>query len=92
MSGMGLAVGAAARYGHALHNHNRQEENPMREDPHSGSLNPGTGGVRDTYKPNLGSTSSQAEYAAQTEAEVRAGKKPLLTRIWVAVRRSIWGE
>ena len=37
---------------------------------HTGSLNPGTGGVRDTYKPNLGSTGSQADYAAETEREV----------------------
>jgi hypothetical protein len=58
---------------------------------HTGSLNPGTGGVRDTYKPNLGSTGSQADYAAETEREVAEGKKPLLTRIWTAVRRSIWG-
>ena len=58
-----------------------------REDPHSDSIP-----ARDTYKPNLGSTSSQAEYAAQTAEGGRAGKKPLLTRIWVAVRRSIWGE
>jgi hypothetical protein len=65
---------------------------PGREDPHSGSLNPGTGGVRDTYKPNLGSSWSQAEYAAETAEEGRAGKKSPLTRIWVAVRRSIWGE
>jgi hypothetical protein len=65
---------------------------PYPEDPHTGSLNPGTGGVRDTYKPSLGSTWSQAEYAAETEKDVHAGRKPLLTRIWVSVRRSIWGE
>ena len=59
---------------------------------HTGSLNPGTGGVRDSYDPDEGATWSQAEYAAQTAEEGRAGKKPLLNRIWVAVRRSIWGE
>ena len=56
-----------------------------------GDLNPGTGGVRDTYKPNEGSAWSQAEYAADTEREVREPKKPLLTRIWIRIRRSIWG-
>lgn len=59
---------------------------------HTGSLNPGTGGVRDTYKPDPGSTWAQAEYAAATEREVREPHKPLWTRIWVRVRRAIWGE
>jgi hypothetical protein len=48
--------------------------------------------MRDVDPPNVGNTWSQAEYAAQTEEDVRAGRKPLMTRIWVAVRRSIWGE
>jgi hypothetical protein len=59
---------------------------------HTGSLDPGAGGVRDTYKPDSGSAWSQAEYAKETEEETFAGRKPLLTRLWVAVRRSIWGE
>jgi hypothetical protein len=48
--------------------------------------------MRDPDEPNVGSTWSQAEYAERTDEDVRAGKKPLLARIWVAVRRSIWGE
>jgi hypothetical protein len=59
---------------------------------HTGSLNPGTGGVRDSYDPSTGAAWEQAEYAAETEREVREGKKPILTRVWVAIRRSIWGE
>jgi hypothetical protein len=47
--------------------------------------------MRDTSTPS-GSTWAQAEYAEETEEEIRAGRRPLLTRIWVAVRRSIWGE
>ena len=57
-----------------------------------GDLNPGTGGVRDTYKPNPGSTWSQAEYAAATERESREPRKPLFIRIWIVFRRSIWGR
>lgn len=59
---------------------------------HTGSLHPGTGGVRDSYNPSTGAAWSQAEYAEETLREVREGRKPLLTRIWRAVRRGIWGE
>jgi hypothetical protein len=58
---------------------------------HTGSLNPGTGGNRDTYKPNMGSLATQAEYTAELEREAAEGRKPLLIRVWRAVRRSIWG-
>jgi hypothetical protein len=64
--------------------------NPWDKNPNR-LLDNGTGGVRDTYNPSGGSTWSQAEYAAETEREVAQGKKPLLTRIWSAVRRSIRG-
>ena len=57
-----------------------------------GSLDSGTGGVRDTYKPNLGSIASQAQYSAELEKEARAKKKGLLSRLLVAVRRSIWAS
>ena len=57
-----------------------------------GSLDSGTGGFRDTYKPDLGSNESQAQYAAETEKEVREGKKGFLARLLMAVRRSIWAE
>jgi hypothetical protein len=56
------------------------------------SLNPGTGGVRDTYQPSEGEAWSQAEYAEQTEREAREGRKPVYTRVWLAVRRWVWGE
>jgi hypothetical protein len=59
--------------------------------PPTGPVGQG-GWNRDTYKPSLGSTWSQAEYAEMTEEEVRAGRKPFLTRIWLAIRRSVWGE
>lgn len=58
---------------------------------HTGSMNPGTGGVRDTYKPNMGSLATQAEYTAQLEREAAERKKNLLVRIWRAVRQSVWG-
>ena len=59
---------------------------------HTGSLDPGTGGVRDSYNPSTGSAWQQAEYAEETEREVREGRKPILRRVWIAIRRSIWGE
>jgi hypothetical protein len=59
---------------------------------HTGSLNPGTGGVRDTYQPNLGSLASQAEYTAELEREAAEGKKGPITRLLRAVRRLFWGE
>jgi hypothetical protein len=65
--------------------------NPWDKNPNR-LLDNGTGGVRDTYQPDAGSTWSQAEYAEETQREVAAGKRRLLTRIWLAVRRSIWGE
>jgi len=59
---------------------------------HSGSLNPGTGGVRDTYQPSEGSIASQAQYTEEIEREARSGKRNLLVRFLIAVRRSVWGE
>jgi len=59
---------------------------------HTGSLDPGTGGVRDTYKPNLGSIASQAQYTEEIERDARAGKRRLLVRFLTALRRSVWGE
>lgn len=47
---------------------------------HTGSTNPGTGGVRDGYKPNLG-TIAQAEYAEELEAEAAAARKGRLARV-----------
>ena len=60
-------------------------------DFHTGSLDAGTGGVRDTYKPNLGSIASQAEYTAELEREAIARKKGLIARLLDALRRLFWG-
>ena len=65
---------------------------PTGGDWHTGSLNPGTGGVRDTYNPSTGSTWSQAEYAEMTEREARERRKPILVRLWLVIRRTVWGE
>jgi hypothetical protein len=59
---------------------------------HTGSLNPGTGGNRDSYDPSQGAAWSQAEYAQETEEEVHGPRRSPLKRIWIAVRRSIWGS
>lgn len=59
---------------------------------HTGSLDPGTGGVRDTYNPSEGSIASQAEYTAQLEEDAIVARRGLLARLWTAVRRSVWGE
>jgi hypothetical protein len=58
---------------------------------HTGSLNPGTGGDRDTYDPDEGATWSQAEYAERTEDEVHGPRKPPLRRLYLAARRLIQG-
>ena len=61
-------------------------------DFHTGSLNPGTGGVRDTYDSGLHGTAFQAEYTAEFEKEATA-KKGFLARIGRllgAVRRFVW--
>jgi hypothetical protein len=47
---------------------------------------------RDTYTPNQGASWSQAEYAAQTDQDAREPRKPMLTRILIRIRRSIWGS
>jgi hypothetical protein len=60
-------------------------------DFHTGSLDAGTGGVRDTYKPNLGSIASQAQHTADLEQEAIAGKKGLIVRLLGALRRLFWG-
>jgi len=59
---------------------------------HTGSLNPGTGGNRDSYDPSQGSAWEQAEYAKHTLEDVTGPKKSPLKRAWLAVRRSIWGS
>jgi hypothetical protein len=61
-------------------------------DFHTGELDAGTGGVRDTYKPNLGSIASQAQYTADLEQEAIASKKGLIARWLGALRRLVWGE
>jgi hypothetical protein len=58
---------------------------------HTGSLNPGTGGVRDTYDPDEGATWSQAEYAERTEEAVQGPRKSLSRRIYLRVRSLIQG-
>ena len=55
-------------------------------------LDPGTGGVRDTYQPNTGSTASQAQYTDEIEKEAREGRKGPLARFLRAIRRAIWGS
>ena len=57
----------------------------------TGDLNPGTGGNRDTYNPEVGSRTGQAEYAPEIEREAAEAKKGLLARFLGAVRRLIWG-
>lgn len=57
----------------------------------TGDLNPGTGGNRDTYNPEVGSRMGQAEYAAEVERGTAEGKKGLFARFLGAVRRMIWG-
>ena len=63
-----------------------RDRSPMRD------LDPGTGGVRDTYKPITGGIASQAQYTTELENEAREGRKGPLTRFVRAVRRSIWGS
>jgi hypothetical protein len=55
------------------------------------NLNPGTGGNRDTYNPEVGSRTGPAEYAAEIDREEGKGRKGLLARFLGAVRRVIWG-
>ena len=55
----------------------------------TGSQNPGTGGVRDGYKPNLGSI-AQAEYTANLDEEAMAAKKGRMARFVRTLRRLIW--
>lgn len=56
---------------------------------HTGSLDAGTGGVRDGYKPELGSI-AQAHYATELEQEKAAVRKSRLARIGRALRRLFW--
>ena len=58
---------------------------------HTGSLNPGTGGVRDSYDPDEGATWSQADYAERTMAEVSGPKKSFPRRIYLKLRSLIQG-
>jgi len=58
---------------------------------HTGSLNPGTGGVRDSYDPDEGATWSQAEYAERTMAEVSGPKKSFPSRLYLKLRSLIQG-
>jgi hypothetical protein len=62
---------------------------PPNDSWHTGSLNPGTGGARDGYKPNLGSV-AQAEYATKLDEEAAAAKHGRLGRITRALRRLFW--
>ena len=59
---------------------------------HTGSLNPGTGGNRDSYDPSEGAAWSQAEYAKETAEDVYGPRKSVLKRMWIALRRSLWGS
>jgi len=60
-----------------------RDRSPLRD------LDPGTGGVRDTYAPSTGSIASQAEDAAHTERGVRQPKRNALSRsgFWGAAMR-----
>ncbi len=68
---------------------------------HTGSLDPGTGGVRDTYKPNLGSVASQSQHSADIEREelaeqqeelaAKEGRPGLVARVRRSVRRLFQG-
>lgn len=56
---------------------------------HTGSLDAGTGGVRDGYKPNLGSV-AQAEYNEGLEEEAAATKKGRWASLRRTLRRIFW--
>jgi hypothetical protein len=58
---------------------------------HTGSLNPGTGGVRDTYDPDTGAAWSQAEYAERTADEVNGQRKSFAQRVYLKLRSLIQG-
>ena len=58
---------------------------------HTGSLNPGTGGVRDSYDPDEGATWSQAEYADRTMEEVTAPRRSFPRRVYLKLRSLIQG-
>ena len=58
---------------------------------HTGSLNPGTGGVRDSYDPDEGATWSQAEYAERTIEEASAPKQSFPRRLYLRLRSLIQG-
>ena len=56
---------------------------------HTGSLDAGTGGVRDGYKPNLG-TVAQAEYNDELEDKAAAAKKGRWASLRRKLRRLFW--
>jgi hypothetical protein len=56
---------------------------------HTGSLDAGTGGVRDGYKPELGSI-AEAEYATELDEEAAAARKGRMARLRRALRRLFW--
>jgi hypothetical protein len=62
---------------------------------HTGSLDPGTGGDRDTYNPSHGTIASQAQHTADLEREAAmASKKGIsgfITRFLTRLRRIAWG-
>jgi hypothetical protein len=67
---------------------------PMGSDRfYSGRLDPPTADYaeRDTYKPNMGSIASQAQYSSELEEDALVAKRGLLARLWTTVRRSVWG-
>jgi hypothetical protein len=55
----------------------------------TGSQNPGTGGVRDGYKPNLG-TVAQAEYTKNLDEGSTAAKQGRFARLRRTLRRLLW--
>lgn len=61
----------------------------------TGSLDPGTGGNRDTYNPSQGSIASLAQHTADVERELAAGRKGLrglIARVLGALHRMVWGD
>jgi hypothetical protein len=57
----------------------------------TGDLNPGTGGNRHTYNPEVGRRTGEAEYKTELEREAAEKPKGLLARLVGGVRRMIWG-
>lgn len=62
---------------------------------HTGSLDPGTGGDRDTYNPSRGTIASQAQHTADLERQAAMASKKgisgIITRFLTRLRRIVWG-